>query len=129
MLRYVLIAFMVAGLSSPAQAQGRWNAECRSYSPAKTVMCAAAKQQPPGGVHEALAIWECESFFGVEPAHSDSYHGPYQYALGTYAYQRQHMPDVTRWFQLSSLVHNVRSNIVMAVAWAAHHNWGPWACA
>jgi hypothetical protein len=127
MLRYLLAILMIL---IPAQAQANdWNSECRGYSPAKTVTCVAAKQQPPGGVEEALAVWRCESDFGTEPPHSDSYHGPFQYAIGTYAYQRQAMPDVTRWFDLSVLVHDVRSNIVLAVAWAAHHSWGPWACA
>jgi len=114
-------------LLSPTTDQ--WNPECRGYSPEKTVRCVAEKQQPPGGVDEALDVWRCESSFGIEPPHSDSYHGPFQYAVDTYASQRQAMPDVTRWYDLSVLVHDVRSNIVMAVAWAAHHSWGAWACA
>ena len=106
-----------------------WDRDCRGYSPAKTVTCVAVKQHPPGGVNGALSVWRCESNFGAEPPHSDSYHGPFQYAVGTYAYQRAAMPDVTRWFDLSRLVHDTRSNIILAVAWAAHHSWGPWSCA
>ena len=129
-LRYLLIAMcMTLILATPAQANSRWNSECRGYSPAKTVECVAVKQQPPGGVNEALEVWRCESNFGLEPPHYDSYHGPFQYAIGTYTYQRFEMPDVTRWFDLSVLVHDMRSNIVLAVAWAAHYSWGPWSCA
>ena len=69
-----------------------------------------------------------ESGFGTEPPHSDAYHGPYQYALGTYAGQRASMPDFVRWHDVSTLVHDMRSNILLAVGWAARHGWAPWAC-
>lgn len=123
-----LLLITAAFMAQTAGAQ-KWNSECRGYSPAKTVICAAVKQQPPGGVSEALSVWRCESNFGVEPPHSDPYHGPMQYAVGTYAGQRASMPDVKRWFDLSTLVHDVRSNIVTAIAWAHRHGWGPWSCA
>jgi hypothetical protein len=127
-LMLIAAAFLTRGYVQQVGADG-WNKECRGYSPAKTVTCAAVKQDPPGGVHFALSVWRCESNFGTEPPHSDSYHGPMQYAIGTYAGQRASMPDVTRWFELSRLVHDVRSNIVTAIAWAHRHGWGPWSCA
>lgn len=119
----------ISELETMVASDGKWGKECRDYSPAKTVRCAAVKFRPPGGVDMALSVWRCESNFGTESPHSDSYHGPFQYALGTYAGQRAMMPDVVRWNKLSSLVHDTRSNIMMAVAWAAHHDWGPWTCA
>ena len=127
-LGLILAAFASRPYIEHAGANG-WNAECRGYSPAKTVRCAAVKQRV--SVSEALSVWRCESDWGVEPgSHWDhSYHGPMQYAIGTYAGQRASMPDVRRWFELSTLVHDVRSNIVTAVAWAHRHGWGPWTCA
>ena len=129
-LLLIAAAFLARGYTTEVGATG-WNAECRGYSPAKTVTCAAVKQRPPGGVQEALNVWRCESNFGVEPGSrwGHSHHGPMQYAVGTYAGQRASMPDVTRWFELSRLVHDTRSNIVTAIAWAHRHGWGPWSCA
>ena len=135
MKRIIAVGLVVAAViaaGGTAQARAKWNPECRGYSPAKTVTCAAVKQQPPGGVSFALSVWRCESNFGTEPApfgHGDSYHGPMQYAIGTYAGQRAAMPDVSRWFGLSVFVHDMRSNIILAVAWAAHNSWSPWSCA
>lgn len=129
----VLVAgTILLGATAPiATADEKWNNECRGYSPAKTVECAAAKQQPPGGVSEALAVWSCESNFGTESGSEwdHSYHGPFQYLPSTYANQRAAMPDVTKWFELSTLVHDMRSNIITAVAWASRYGWGPWSCA
>jgi hypothetical protein len=127
----VLVAgTILLGATAPiATADEKWNDECRGYSPAKTVECAAAKQQPPGGASFALSVWQCESNFGTESPHSDPYHGPFQYLTSTYANQRASMPDVTRWFELSPFVHDMRSNIITAVAWAARSGWGPWGCA
>ena len=125
-LLLIAAAFLARGYTTEVGATG-WNAECRGYSPAKTVTCAAVKQGV--GVQEALSLWRCESNFGVEPPHSDSYHGPMQYAVATYAGQRASMPDVTRWFELSRLVHDTRSNIITAIAWSHRHGWGPWGCA
>lgn len=103
-----------------------WPDECRGLSPEKTVRCAAVKFDPPGGVEEAVSCWQDESNFGIEPAHTDSYHGPFQFAYSTYDSQQASMPDVVRWNELSPAVHDVRSNIMTAVAWAARHGWGPW---
>jgi hypothetical protein len=106
-----------------------WPAECRELSPEKTVRCAAAKFDPPGGAAQAVAVWSCESNFGVEPPHTDSYHGPFQYAISTYQSQQASMPDVVDWYDLSPAVHDVRSNILTAVAWSARNSWSPWSCA
>jgi hypothetical protein len=128
----VLVAgtILTLGLVVPsATAAEKWDEDCRGYSPAKTVECAAAKQEPPGGVSEALAVWSCESNFGTEPPHSDPYHGPFQYLTSTYANQRAAMPDVTKWYDLSVFVHDMRSNIITAIAWASRYGWGPWSCA
>jgi hypothetical protein len=119
-------------LTTPTRAkQGDegWDNECRNYSPEKTVRCAATKFRPPGGVDMALSVWRCESNFGTESPHSDPYHGPFQYMTGTYSGQQSMMPDVVRWNELSAEVHDMRSNIMTAVAWAARHDWGPWGCA
>jgi hypothetical protein len=101
--------------------------DCRKLSPEKTVRCAA----DTFGVSEeqAVAVWRCESNFGIEPDHSDAYHGPFQYLYSTYASQQASMPDVVKWYELSPAVHDVRSNILTAVAWSARHGWGPWSCA
>jgi hypothetical protein len=101
--------------------------DCRDLSPEKTVRCAA----DTFGVSEeqAVSVWQCESNFGVEPPHTDAYHGPYQYAYSTYESQQASMPDVVKWYELSPAVHDVRSNIVTAVAWASRHGWSPWSCA
>jgi hypothetical protein len=112
-----------------AASTGKWQKDCRNYSPAKTVKCAAVKFQPPGGMREALGVWNCESGFGHESPHSDSYHGPFQYMYLTYEHQQESMPNVVRWYELSAAVHDMRSNIMTAVAWAARHGWGPWSCA
>jgi hypothetical protein len=101
--------------------------DCRELSPEKTVRCAAEAFGVPAD--QAVAVWQCESNFGVEPPHTDAYHGPFQYAYSTYESQRESMPDVVKWFELSPAVHDVRSNILTAVAWAARHGWGPWSCA
>jgi hypothetical protein len=101
--------------------------DCRGLSPEKTVRCAA----DTFGTNEeqAVAVWQCESNFGVEPPHTDAYHGPFQYLYSTYQSQQESMPDVVKWFELSPAVHDVRSNIMTAVAWASRHGWGPWGCA
>jgi hypothetical protein len=126
-LTVLVVGTILLGASAPiATAADEWNSECRGYSPAKTVECAADKQQSPGGASGALRVWGCESNFGTEPPHSDPYHGPFQYTYGTYASQRASMPDVTKWFELSTEVHDMRSNIITAVAWAARNGWGPW---
>jgi hypothetical protein len=106
-----------------------WQPECRGYSPEKTVRCAAVKFEPAGGVTEAVSVWQCESNFGTEPPHTDSYHGPFQYLYSTYEGQQEAMPDVVEWYDLSAAVHDMRSNILTAVAWAARHGWGAWSCA
>jgi hypothetical protein len=112
-----------------AMVDGDWQPECRGYSPEKTVRCAAAAFDPAGGAEKALSVWRCESNFGVEPPHTDAYHGPFQYLYSTYASQQGSMPDVVRWYDLSPAVHDVRSNILTAVAWAARNSWSPWGCA
>jgi hypothetical protein len=109
--------------------RGGWQSECRGYSPEKTVRCAAVKFDPAGGAEKAISVWRCESNFGVEPAHSDAYHGPFQFLYSTYASEQDSMPNVVEWYDLSPAVHDVRSNILTAVAWAARHSWGPWSCA
>jgi hypothetical protein len=130
MLRYLKYAVAILVLLTAAPALGHeLNSECRGYSPEKTVRCIAIKQEPPGGVQGALAVWNCESGFGSEGYHDDAYHGPFQYLRGTYTGQWLMLDDVRRWFELSSDVHDVRSNIILAVAWAAHYDWGPWSCA
>ena len=108
---------------------GRWKPECRGYSPEKTVRCAAATFDPPGGAAKAVAVWSCESNFGIEPEHSDAYHGPFQFLYSTYAGQQAAMPDVVEWYELSPAVHDVRSNVMTAVAYAARGGWGAWSCA
>lgn len=102
-------------------------ADCRGLSPEKTVRCAA--ETFGVNVGAAVAVWRCESNFGTEGVHSDAYHGPFQYLYSTYEGQQNAMPDVVRWFELSPAVHDMRSNILTAVAWAARHGWGPWSCA
>lgn len=107
-----------------------WQRDCRGYGPTKTVRCAAAKLQPEGGVAKALSVWRCESGWGYESQyHSDPYHGPFQYLESTYDGQQARMPDVVRWYVLSPNVHDMRSNILTAVAWAARYGWYPWSCA
>ena len=132
-LLYLLLGMLLIGaflIHIDGASAGKWNKECRGYSPEKTVKCIASKMIPPGGVPMALSVWKCESYFGTERSLWDhSYHGPYQYALGTYASQRLSMPDVDRWYDLSTDVHDMRSNIVTAVSWATRHGWGPWSCA
>ena len=46
--------------------------------------------------------------------------------LQTYECQQDSMPDIVEWYELSPAVHDVRSNILTAVAWASRHGWGPW---
>jgi hypothetical protein len=104
-----------------------WQDQCRGYSPEKTVRCAAEKFDT--SAEQAVSVWQCESNFGIEPEHTDAYHGPYQYLYSTYEAQRESMPDVVEWYELSPAVHDVRSNILTAVAWASRHGWGPWGCA
>ena len=101
--------------------------DCRGLSPEKTVRCAAHTF----GVSEeqAVSVWQCESNFGTEPPHTDAYHGPFQYLYSTYASQQASMPDVVDWYELSPAVHDMRSNILTAVAWAARNSWSPWSCA
>jgi hypothetical protein len=106
-----------------------WDPDCRGYSPEKTVRCAAAAFEPVGGAEKATSVWRCESNFGVEPEHSDAYHGPFQFLYSTFASQQESMPDVVEWYELSPAVHDVRSNILTAVAWAARNDWSAWACA
>lgn len=101
--------------------------DCRDLSPEKTVRCAA--ETFGVSTEQAVAVWQCESNFGVEPPHTDAYHGPFQYLASTYISQQESMPDVVRWFELSPAVHDVRSNILTAVAYAARHGWGAWSCA
>jgi hypothetical protein len=117
---------MVAG-----RAGGRWQPECRGYSPEKTVRCAAVKFDPPGGATQAISVWQCESNFGTEPSPGDGhiYHGPFQFLYSTYASQQASMPDIVDWNELSPAVHDMRSNILTAVAWAARNSWSPWSCA
>ena len=101
--------------------------DCRGLSPEKTVRCAAEAFDTD--VDQALSVWRCESNFGTESPHSDPYHGPFQYLLSTYQSQQNSMPDVMVWYELSRDVHDMRSNILTAVAYAARHGWGPWGCA
>jgi hypothetical protein len=116
-------------LETLTSGEGGWQRRCRGYSPEKTVRCAAVKFDPPGGVSEAVSVWSCESNFGTESPHTDAYHGPFQYMYSTYEGQQNSMPDVVEWYELSPAVHDMRSNILTAVAWAARHGWGPWSCA
>lgn len=104
----------------------KWQSECRGYSPEKTIRCAAVKFELEGGQEKAVSVWQCESGWGTEPSHSDAYHGPFQYAYSTYSSQQESMPNVVDWFELSPAVHDMRSNMLTAVAWASRHGWGPW---
>ena len=122
----VVIAFMLSLVASPAIANQ--HRDCRNYGAEQTVKCIAEKQNPPGGVSKALFVWRCESGFKYEGSHGDSYHGPFQYLTSTYESQLKSMPDIRRWFELSSNVHDPRSNIITAIAWAARNHWGPWSC-
>jgi hypothetical protein len=36
------------------------------------------------------------------------------------------MDNMRRWYDLSPYVHDMRSNIIMAIGWAKRHGWGPW---
>lgn len=128
MLRYVKVLLMMAALLLlPATSNANeWHRDCRDYGASMTVRCIAVKQEPPGGTPKALSVWECESGFLYESPHSDSYHGPFQYAYGTYEGQWELMPRIVEWFELSRSVHDPRSNIIMAVSWAARYGWGPW---
>jgi hypothetical protein len=101
--------------------------DCRDLSPEKTVRCAADLF----GVSEeqAVSVWSCESGFGTESPHTDAYHGPFQYLYSTYQSQQESMPDVVEWHELSPAVHDMRSNVMTAIAYAARNGWGPWSCA
>jgi hypothetical protein len=116
-------------ITTGGRAKAGWQPECRGYSPEKTVRCAAVRFEPEGGQEKAVSVWRCESNFGTEPPHTDPYHGPFQYLYSTYEGQRAAMPDVVEWYDLSAAVHDMRSNILTAVAWAARHGWGAWSCA
>jgi hypothetical protein len=110
-----------------AEAQATIHPDCRNLSPEKTVRCAA----DAFGVSEeqAVSVWQCESNFGTEPPHTDAYHGPLQYLYSTYQAQQEAMPDVVEWYELSPAVHDMRSNILTGIAWAARHGWSAWSCA
>lgn len=127
-----IVVLVVAGALSPsAAAPGDDKDECRfGINAEQMVACAARRFEPPGGIAQALSVWHCESGWAVEPPHTDPYHGPFQYLTSTFESQYDSLPDVTRWFELKRAVHDPRSNIVVAIAWAAHNNsWGPWSCA
>jgi hypothetical protein len=124
----LVVGVLIFGIAPQATAD-RWQRECRGYSPAKTIKCIASKEDPPGGVSKALAVWHCESGWGTEPSHYDSYHGPFQYLYTTYTRQRSSMRLLVREYDLSPYVHDMRSNIIMAVGYAARNDWGPWSCA
>jgi hypothetical protein len=122
-----LQSLSVGGRARAKEGEG-WQPQCRGYSPEKTVRCAAVKFEPEGGQEKAVSVWQCESNFGTESPHTDAYHGPFQYLYSTYEGQRESMPDVVEWYELSAAVHDMRSNILTAVAWAARHGWGAWSC-
>lgn len=125
-MRLLALLVLVTVLLPHQAAASDRHQDCKNYGAERTVRCIAQKQDPPGGVSKALSVWRCESNFGTEPPHSDSYHGPYQFSLSTYASQQDSMPRIVRWYDLSALVHDMRSNIITAVAWAARNSWSPW---
>ena len=103
--------------------------ECRELSPEKTVRCAAGEFHPPGGAEKAVAVWRCESGWGIERTTAGHiHHGPLQMLASTFLSQQAAIPDVVRWYELSADVHDPRSNILTGVAWSAKMNsWSPWA--
>lgn len=122
-----LLTVLVAGTTLAPSATPQQ--ECRFGSAERIVRCAAWKFEPPGGPPKALSVWRCESGWAYEGYHSDPYHGPFQYLEDTYDSQFASMPDVRRWFDTQPFVHDPRSNIITAIAWAARYGWGPWSCA
>lgn len=106
-----------------------WAEQCRNLNARQTVVCAAKALHPVGGVSQALGVWNCESgWLHGEPPHSDAYHGPFQYLKSTFHEQLSSMPAVRAQWDLTPRVHNVRANIVTAVAWG-RRSWSPWGCA
>ena len=102
--------------------------DCRGLSPEKTVRCASPGVPTPS-VEQALSVWRCESNWGVEKAveMGHSYHGPFQYLYSTYESQQRSMPDVVEWYELVAGRHDMRSNMLTAIAYASRHGWtGTW---
>lgn len=91
-----------------------------------TIECAAEALDPIGGLPKVLNVWGCESGWGVEPPHTDSYHGPFQYLRSTFHSQQSQMPGVVGRYDLPRRVHSPRANILTAVGWA-RWSWRPWA--
>lgn len=104
--------------------------QCRDRSVVRTVRCAGRHYGGRSLVRTALRIGRCESGLALREApHSDPYHGQYQYLASTFASEQDAMPAVVNGMDLSDEVHNMRANVVTAVAWMSKHGTSPWSCA
>jgi len=128
----VVASLLVApqAVAVPRDQQCRQHGSVSHRATIATVRCAGRHFGGHRLVRTALRIGRCESgLAGVEAPHSDPYHGTYQYVASTFASQQDAMPAVVRGFDLSDAVHNMRANVVTAVAWMSKHGTGPWSCA
>jgi len=95
----------------------------------RTIRCVASKQ----GVSatQALSVYGCETGHPYEAPHTDSYHGPMQYAVSTFKGQYENVKREMRrrYGHVVKRVHNIRANVTVAIMWASRHGWGPWSCA
>lgn len=130
----LVVGMPVAAQAVPREDQCRFEQLDRATSThhevVRTVRCAGLRYGSRADVHTALRIGRCESGLTAEKApHSGDHHGTYQYLVSTFHSQQRQMRAVTRGMDLSHHVHNMRANVVTAVAWMIKRTTGPWSCA
>lgn len=133
MIRCLTLAVLLLILAAPMTASANeWrDRQCRynkgaetwtTFEVRRTIRCAAAKWDPPGGVPKAMSVAECESHYYAY-AVNGSYRGVYQHSIQYWPDRVRNAPD---WLDLATSVFNARSNVIVSIL-AAQGGWGAWA--
>lgn len=136
----LLVLLLIMGLQSEAQAKGSWRMEqCRyvnlegghgsgwsNEEIAQTIRCAVQHWSVSGGEGEAMSVASCESGLNEKAYNSGGYAGVYQHAIRYWSSRFASLRP--RWWNLKHSIWNGRSNVVIAIRYAARYGWGAWSC-
>jgi len=93
---------------------------------ALTIGCAVKHWPVFGGVDKAMSVATCESGLNELAYNSGGYAGVYQHAISAWPYRFTNLAPP--WWRLRPSVFNARSNVVIAIRYAARYGWQAWSC-
>jgi len=93
---------------------------------ALTIGCAVKHWPVFGGLDKAMSVASCESGLNELAWNPGGYAGVYQHAIAYWPARLANLAPV--WWKLRSSIFNARSNVVIAIRYAARYGWGAWSC-